>query len=228
MQTNNEEIISMVHQAEVGNIFDLLIFRAIDGATTPCANLTLWNRARHDELVEYLDRRPYGNVVLYSKRSHVEYEPTQPVITDEHVTSTKDRRPHFYTYEEPQVGDAQSMLQAWTMRRRTPKQRRVYEKTVTGIRRQHTEPLHTNVPHARVSHMRAGQTSPRPHVRHRVRFAPYPPTDSGSEQPQTPPMRDPAPTVDALQPAVDATQPAENPEPDAVITHAEEEEEDWN
>ncbi len=197
----------------MGNIFDFRIFRAIDGATTTCANLTLWNRARHDELVEYLDPRPYGNIILYSKGSHVEYEPSSPVYNDERIPSTKDRRPHHYTYEEPQVGDTRSVLQAWTSRSRTPQQRRVYEKTVTVIRRQHIEPLQVTVP--------TDQQTQRPHVRHRVRFAPYPPIDSGSEQPKTPPMRSPTPTVTTPQ-------TAENTEPGAVleVTHADEE--DWN
>ncbi len=39
--TNYEDTVKMVREAEVGDIFDFRIFRAIEGATTMCAHLTL-------------------------------------------------------------------------------------------------------------------------------------------------------------------------------------------
>jgi hypothetical protein len=80
-ERNTEYLVEWIHRLDVGNIFDLVVFRPFENRTTTTANLTLWNRARHDELVEQLDRQMYRNTVVYAKGSHEPFQAGMPIYT---------------------------------------------------------------------------------------------------------------------------------------------------
>jgi hypothetical protein len=134
-----EDIVRWVHKADIGNIFDLSIFRQpLRNMAT--ANLTLWNRARHDELIEALNRQPYRDTLLHCLGSHEVDHIDRPTTTNVRVPMPADAYNEAHTYAEPQTGPFEACIAEWT-RRRVPRQKSTVETKTVVTTRTFVEPL---------------------------------------------------------------------------------------
>jgi hypothetical protein len=107
-----EEFAEEIHRLDLGNIFDCAVFRPRDASrTTTTANITLWNRARHDELIERLNRRLYRGTVLHCRGSHTPGRLDDPIFTAYRVPCPSDAPGDPYAYREPQHGDYTAHIQ---------------------------------------------------------------------------------------------------------------------
>ncbi len=147
MQTSpqlTDDIVRWVHRADVGNIFDLSIFRQpLRNMAT--ANLTLWNRARHDELIEALDRQPYRDTLLHCRGSHEVDHIDRPIATNARVPTPADAHHDAHTYAEPQTGPYEVCLAEWTRRRAVPRQKATVETRTVVTTRTFIEPITVTV-----------------------------------------------------------------------------------
>ena len=93
---NIPDIVDQVHQLNMGNIADLHIFEN-NGRKTTTANLVMWNRARHAEVIEDLNgRRYYGTNVVVTANARLG-------LTDERIP--RPEAGHSRQYREPASGD---------------------------------------------------------------------------------------------------------------------------
>ncbi len=189
---NTEDLIEWIHQLDVGNIFDLVVFRPFENRTTTTANLTLWNRARHDELVEQLNRQQYRNTTIYAKGSHEPYQAGKPIYTATRIPQAADRMHARDAYQEPQQGPHGPTLAAYTERRRTPQQRVHISVTTTTTRRLHIEPVRVNA-----TPESATRRVIRAPVHNRLRHTPYPPAPAPT-RPNPVAEEIPPPAADAV------------------------------
>ena len=109
------------------------------------ANITLWNRARHEELIEAVDRKPYKDTIKHCRGSHEVNFVDRPIRTDTRVPVHADARHDAHTYTEPQAGPFDTTLAEWTRRRAVPRQRATIETKTVITRQTFVEPLNITV-----------------------------------------------------------------------------------
>ncbi len=179
----------------MGNIFDLVVFRPFENRTTTTANLTLWNRARHDELVEQQDRQMYRNTVVYAKGSHEPFQAGKPIYITYRVPQTADRIHARDAYVEPQQGPHGPILTAYTERRRIPQQRVHVQVTTVTTRRMHIELMRIVA-----AHDTASRQVDRTPVHNRLRYKPFQQTSTTPlSQPHTATAEKPNPETEAAE-----------------------------
>jgi hypothetical protein len=140
-----EDVIRLIHRADVGNIFDLSVFRQpIRNMAT--ANVTLWNRARHDELIEALDRQSYRDRLIRCRGSHEVDRIDRPITTDTRVPTPADAHHDAHTYSEPQTGPYEAAMAEWTRRRAVPRQKATMETRTVITTRTFIKPIQVTIP----------------------------------------------------------------------------------
>jgi hypothetical protein len=144
----------------VGNVFDLSIFRQPQ-RNMATANVTLWNRARHEELIEALNRQPYRDALLRCRGSHEIDRVDRPITTDTRIPTSADAHHDAHTYSEPQVGPFETALAAWTRRRAVPRQKATVETRTVITTRTFVEPLQVTIPNDRRSPAHRRTRTPR-------------------------------------------------------------------
>jgi hypothetical protein len=139
-----EDLVHWIHELDVGNIFDLAVFRQpLRNMAT--ANVTLWNRARHEELIEAIDRKPYKDTTIRCRGSHRVNFVDRPIRTDTRVPVHADAHHDAHTYTEPQTGPFDTTLAEWIRRRAVPRQRATIETKTVITRQTFVEPLNVTV-----------------------------------------------------------------------------------